>query len=303
MGYEQLDDFSSRSLAKRSGDILTAEEETALWQTWFESTDEKARQKARETILLKHMPLCKKMAEQSAKKDRLSADDFFGEAYTEMTALFEKYDRTMGARFSTYIEQRIKGVLHEAAINSGQIKAATTKRSRHMFSNWGELNRQALKDDGSISDYQRHKKIADIVRAYNPEDFKNITADEVADFETRLRDRDNSLDRPVKSDEEGGCTRQTFMAASWGDATQRLEDNDQERVRLLLHRIVDSPKLNDRERTIIKQRHLADEDNCPTLKDLAQEFGVSIQRVQQIEEEGLRKVRQAMKWRPLPVRV
>lgn len=303
MGYEQLDDFSSRSLAKRGGNFLTAEEETALWQTWFESADEKARQKARETILLKHMPLCKKMAEQWAKKNHLSADDFFGEAYTEMTALFEKYDRTMGARFSTYIEQRIQGTLRDAAINSGQIKAATTKRSRHMFSNWGELNRQALKDDASISDYQRHKKIADLVRAYNPEDFKNITADEVADFESRLRDRDNSLDKPVQSHEEGGCTRQTFMAASWGEATQRLEDNDHERVQTLLRQTIESARLSDRERAIIQKRHLVDDEQSCTLGDLAQEFGVSIERVRQIELEGLRKVRQTMKWKPLPARV
>lgn len=302
MGFQSLEDFSSRALAKRGGDFLTREEETALWQTWFEGTDEKARQKARETILVKHLPLCKKAAEQWAKKNRLSADDFFGEAYTEMTAAFDRFDRTAGARFSTFIEQRLQGALRDAAVSSGQIKTATTRRSMHMFSNWGDLNRAALRNDPEMSTRKRHQAISDLVRAHDPEEFKNISADEVAMFESRLSHGSVQLDKPIDDSESGGATAQDFLAADWGDAAQRLEQNDMDRTKLLLRRIIDSPKLNDRERSVIKQRLLADEDESRTFKDLAQEFGVSIQRVKQIEEEGLRKVRQAMKWRPLPPR-
>lgn len=302
MGFQDLSDFSSRALASHVGDFLTREQEEALWQTWFENPDEKAREKARETILIKHLPLCKKLAGQWAKRNRLSADDFFGEAYTEMTSLFGLYDRAAGARFSSFLEQRLQGALRDAAINSGQIKLATTKRSYYMFSNWSNLNREALREDPSITDYQRHKKIADLIRAYNPEEFKNISAKEVAAFEMRLHGNHfSSLDRPVS--ENGGAVFQDFLEASWGGAEKRLEDNDLDRTRQLLRRIVESAKLNDRERQVIRERHLADEENCRTLGDLAKEFGVSTERVRQIEEEGLRKVKQAMKWSPLAPRL
>ena len=171
-----------------------------------------------------------------------------------------------------------------------------------MFSNWGKLNREALRDDRAISDYQRHKKIAALVCSYNPEEFKNITPNEVAAFEARLQSHHNSLDKPIKSEDSMGASFLDLLEASWGNATQLLEDSDLGRTKLMLHRIIDSPKLDDRERTIIKQRHLVDQEDCRTLSDLAQEFGISTERVRQIEDEGLRKLRQAMKWQPLPRR-
>jgi len=154
------------------------------------------------------------------------------------------------------------------------VKIATTKAQRKLFFNLRSL-KQSLNTLGAT-------EARDIARQLG------VKAEEVVEMETRLTGQDVALEGQPNDDDEA-FTPIAYLAASGAEPAQLLEEEETEQrrgqglVKALEH-------LDARSRRIIEARWL-DEKNPATLHELADEFGVSAERIRQIESKALAKMK------------
>ena len=158
------------------------------------------------------------------------------------------------------------------------MKIATTKAQRKLF-----FNLRSLRQDLETLKPQEVTRIATEL---------NVSESEVVEMETRFNGREMALE-PDTSDEEHNFAPITYLAAG----TEHEPDQVLERVQTE-HRETDGlsralSSLDERSRRIIEARWL-NEGNESTLHDLAAEFNVSAERIRQIEQKAMQKMRSAM---------
>jgi RNA polymerase sigma-32 factor len=187
----------------------------------------------------------------------------------------KRFDPERGVRLVSFAVHWIRAEIHEFVLRNWRIvKIATTKAQRKLF-----FNLRSLKRGPSTLGVEEAKAVATQL---------GVKPDEVVEMETRLTGRDIALE-PAGGDEDEAFAPISYLVAEDAEPGRILEHEQTARLRGAgLERAIAS--LDPRSRRIIEARWLAEKD-AATLHDLAAEFGISAERIRQIEAKALAKMK------------
>src|SRR5437868_8355425 len=253
--------------------LLTAEQETALGRRWKEHEDIDA---ARE-LVLSHLRLVVAVSRNYLGYG-LPQADLIQEGYVGLMTAVRRFDPERGVRLVSFALHWIRAEMHEYILRNWRlVKLATTKAQRKLF-----FNLRSMKGGmGALT-----RKEADYIARE-----LGVKTEEVFEMEMRLGGSDVALD-PTPGDEESSVTPIAYLTDSEDEPVQILERAETARNRSIgLQRAM--AKLDDRSRRIIEARWLKEEDPA-TLQELADEYGVSAERIRQIESKAIKTMRGQM---------
>ncbi len=252
--------------------VLTVEEEQALATRLRDNNDLAAAQE----LVLSHLRFVVHVARGYAGYG-LQVGDLIQEGNIGLMKAVKRFDPEVGVRLVSFAVHWIRAEMHEFIIKNWRIvKVATTKAQRKLFFNL----RKSKKRLGWMN--------AEEVRAVARD--LNVSEREVLEMESRLSGRDIGFDAPANEDEERAPPAPAaYLMTDDEDPSQAYERADGEDHQLGLLR-EGLAGLDARSRDIIKRRWL-DEDNKVTLQDLAAEYGVSAERIRQLEANALKKMK------------
>lgn len=258
--------------AVNSVQMLSAEEENDLATRYQGQNDLEAARK----LVLSHLRVVVSIA-RGYSGYGLPQADLIQEGNIGLMKAVKRFEPNRGVRLFSFAVHWIKAEIHEFILRNWRlVRIATTKPQRKLF-----FNLRSMKTGfSSLTDKEAKQIAADL----------GVKPEEVREMETRMTGQDVSL-LADEGDEEG------FAPIDW------LADSNHEPTRQLEHRAFDLLQsegleyalstLDARSRRIIEARWLAD-DSGATLHDLAAEFGVSAERIRQIEAKALGKMKKAL---------
>jgi len=253
--------------------VLTAERETELGRRLRDRDDLDA---ARE-LVLSHLRLVVSVARQYLGYG-LPHADLIQEGNVGLMKAVKRFDPERGVRLVSFAVHWIKAEIHEFIIrNWRMVKVATTKAQRKLF-----FNLRSMRPDGQTLDPEQIDHIAQEL---------NVRREDVSEMEVRLSGRDLSLEKQ-DDDEEAFAPIAYLSDEGRQEPTRVLDRRDHDELQGAgLAQALQA--LDPRSRRIIEARWLQD-DGGITLQELAQEFGVSAERIRQIESAALKKMRGAL---------
>jgi RNA polymerase sigma-32 factor len=252
--------------------LLTAEQETALGRAWREREDIDAAGQ----LVLSHLRLVVAVSRNYLGYG-LPQADLIQEGNVGLMKAVRRFDPERGVRLVSFALHWIKAEIHEYILRNWRlVKVATTKAQRKLF-----FNLRSMKTSTAGLTHEQAQAIADEL---------GVKREEVLEMETRLSGSDVALD-PTPGDEET-ITPIAYLTDPEDEPVQILEKAETARNRQSGLRTA-MAKLDDRSRRIIEARWLKEEDPA-TLQELADEYGVSAERIRQIESKALKTMRAQM---------
>ena len=252
--------------------VLSVEDEQRLARRLREDNDIAAAQE----LILSHLRFVVHVA-RGYSGYGLQLGDLIQEGNIGLMKAVKRFDPAVGVRLVSFAVHWIRAEMHEFIIKNWRIvKVATTKAQRKLFSNL----RKSKTRLGWLN--------ADEVKAVAAD--LNVSEREVMEMESRLSGRDIGFDMSVDdSDDHAPPAPAAYLVTPEEDPSQAYERADHEESQLQLLR--DGLRtLDDRSRDIIRRRWL-DADNKVTLQELADEYGVSAERIRQVEANALKKMK------------
>ena len=201
--------------------------------------------------------------------------DLIQEGNIGLMKAVKRFDPTRGVRLVSFAIHWIKAEIHEYVIRNWRlVKIATTKAQRKLF-----FNLRSMKSDtGTLS--------RDEVRAVAAQ--LGVKPEEVVEMETRMGGRDMPLEGGSDDDDERFAPI-AYLPDPHAEPSEVLEQAESARLQDEgLHQALES--LDERSRAIMRRRWLT-EDSGATLHELAAEYGVSAERIRQIEAKAMQKMR------------
>ncbi|NHN86578.1 RNA polymerase sigma factor RpoH [Acetobacter musti] len=257
--------------------LLSAEEETALSRRWRDDGDVKAAHK----LVTSHLRLVAKIA-MGYRGYGLPVNELISEGNVGMMQAVRRFDPERGFRLATYAMWWIRAAIQEYILHSWSlVKIGTTSAQKKLFFNLRRLKGQMKAiDDGDLAPEQ----VNQIATALG------VPEQDVVNMNRRLAAADHSLNAPLRSDGEGEW--QDWLVDDAENQESALGEHEEfsDRKALLTSAL---ESLNDRERHIFEERRL--KDDPVTLEELAQHYGISRERVRQIETRAFEKVQAHMK--------
>ena len=253
--------------------LLTAEQETELGRRWKEREDvDAARQ-----LVLSHLRLVVAVSRNYLGYG-LPQADLIQEGNIGLMKAVRRFDPERGVRLVSFALHWIKAEIHEHVLRNWRlVKIATTKAQRKLFFNLRSMKRSSAALTQSEAD-----AIATQL---------GVKPEEVLEMETRISGGDVSLD-PSPGDEEA-VTPIAYLADPDDEPAQILERRETASNRSKGLRTA-MAQLDDRSRRIIEARWLREAEDAATLQELADEYGVSAERIRQIESKALKTMRSQM---------
>ena len=223
----------------------------------------------------------------------LPQGDLIQEGNVGLMKAVKRFDPEQGVRLVSYAMHWIKAEIHEYILkNWRMVKVATTKAQRKLFFNLRSM-KQGLKSDAS--DAETHRNTLTPAEVANVARELNVKPDEVVEMEMRLSGGDVALE-PQNDDGEEAYAPIAYLADDSSEPTRRIEA--QRRDWLSGDGIAQAlDVLDTRSRRIVEERWLKVNDDSSggmTLHELAAEYGVSAERIRQIEVAALKKMRKAL---------
>ena len=257
--------------------MLEPEEEFMLAKRWQEHEDSEAAHK----LVTSHLRLVTRIA-MGYRGYGLPIGEVISEGNVGLMQAVKRFEPDKGFRLATYAMWWIRASIQEYILRSWSlVKMGTTAAQKKLFFNLRRMKGQikAL-EDGDLRPEQV-KKIATTL---------GVPEDDVISMNRRLGG-DASLNAPVRADMEGGGEWQDWLVDDAPDQEERLVESEElsQRKAYLAKAMA---TLNERERRIFEARRLAEEP--ATLEDLSEEFGVSRERIRQIEVRAFEKVQAAV---------
>jgi len=259
--------------------MLSQEEEYDLAKRWADQGDIAAAH----TLVTSHLKLVAKIA-MGFRGYGLPLMEMISEGNIGLMQAVKKFDASRGFRLSTYAMWWIKAAIQEYILRSWSlVKIGTTAAQKKLFFNLRKLkNRLQHLDNKSLS----------------PEDIDTIAHEldvpkqEVVDMNMRLTYQDDSLNRPYGNSEENDGIERIDMIADSAPSHELVlaESEDMRRKKRQLAQAITT--LNPREQHILQERKL--KESPATLEELAAHYGISRERVRQIEERAVEKLRAVM---------
>ena len=253
--------------------LLTAEEETRLAKKLKEEEDLEAAR----LLIMSHLRLVVSIARRFNGYG-LSFGDLIQEGNVGLMKAVKKYDYENGARLVSFAVHWIKAEIHEFVLKNWRIvKVATTKAQRKLF-----FNLRSMKSSlDSLSNKEIHQISEEL----------NVKVSDVTEMETRLSGSDLTLD-PLGDNEEDDYSPISYLQSANLEPSAVLE---QKQMGLAQKEGLATAlaNLDDRSRAIIEARWLNGDDQS-TLHELAAQYGVSAERIRQIESQAMKKMKVAM---------
>jgi RNA polymerase sigma-32 factor len=259
--------------------LLEPEEEYMLAKRWVDHQDTEAAHK----MVTSHLRLAAKIA-MGYRGYGLPQAEVISEANVGLMQAVKRFDPEKGFRLATYAMWWIRASIQEYILRSWSlVKLGTTSAQKKLFFNL----RKAKAKLGALEEGDlRPENVAQIARDLN------VTEDEVVDMNRRLSGGDASLNAAVGSDGESATQWQDWLEDEDADQAGDYEARDELDARREL--LVEAMSvLNDRERDILVQRRLSDDP--VTLEDLSESYGVSRERIRQIEVRAFEKLQSRMR--------
>ena len=249
--------------------LLTEREEVALGTRLRDDGDVEAARK----LVMSHLRLVVAVA-RGYLGYGLPHADLIQEGNIGLMKAVKRFDPDRGVRLVSFAIHWIKAEIHEYVLKNWRlVKVATTKAQRKLF-----FNLRSMKADaGTLS----CDEVAAVAKQLG------VKPEEVVEMETRLGGRDVQLEGGVDDDEHFAPI--AYLPDPHAEPSEVLEQA--QLARLQDEGLRDAlASLDDRSRDIVKRRWLS-EDNSPTLHELAGEYGVSAERIRQIEAKAMQKMR------------
>jgi RNA polymerase sigma-32 factor len=268
--------------------MLTQEEETQFARRLRDAGDLEAAGR----LVLSHLRLVVSVSRQYMGYG-LPQGDLIQEGNVGLMKAVKRFDPEQGVRLVSYALHWIKAEIHEYILrNWRMVKLATTKAQRKLFFNL-RSKKQSLKGEASDADVHRNTLSSSEIERIAQE--LNVKPAEVVEMETRLSGGDVALE-PQTDDGEESYAPIAYLADDSGEPTQVLESRRRDALSSDgLIRALEA--LDDRSRRIVQERWLNVNDDTSggkTLHELAAEFGVSAERIRQIEVAAMKKMRKAI---------
>jgi len=253
--------------------LLTAEQETALGRRWKEHEDvDAARQ-----LVLSHLRLVVAVSRNYLGYG-LPQADLIQEGNIGLMKAVRRFDPERGVRLVSFALHWIRAEIHEHVLRNWRlVKIATTKAQRKLFFNLRSMKRSSA----SLTRSEANQIAKEL----------GVKPEEVLEMETRISGGDVSLD-PTPGDEES-VTPIAYLTDSDDEPVEILERKETAANRSQGLRTA-MAQLDDRSRRIIEARWLREDDDSATLQELADEYGVSAERIRQIESKALKTMRSQM---------
>jgi len=256
--------------------MLEPQEEFMLAKRWREHGDRDAAHK----LVTSHLRLVAKIA-MGYRGYGLPIGEVISEGNVGLMQAVKRFDPDKGFRLATYAMWWIRAAIQEYILRSWSlVKMGTTAAQKRLFFNLRKAkSRISALEEGDLRPDQL-KQIATQL---------GVTEQEVTDMNRRLSG-DASLNAPIRTEAESGEWQDWLVDEHDSQETVLAESEELDNRREALKSALSV--LNDRERRIFEARRLADDP--VTLEELAAEFGVSRERVRQIEVRAFEKVQQAV---------
>jgi RNA polymerase sigma-32 factor len=257
--------------------ILSPEEELMLSRRWRDHEDVDAAHR----LVCSHLRLVVKIA-MGYRGYGLPIRDLISEGSVGMMQAARRFDPDRGFRLATYAMWWIRAGIQEYILHSWSlVKMGTTAAQKKLFFNLRRLKGQMKAiNDGDLPPEQV-VKIAHML---------DVPEQEVVSMNRRLAASDHSLNAPVHQDGEGEW--QDWLVDDTESQETAIADREEltGRKALLANAL---KRLNERERHILIERRL--KDNPATLEELSRHYGISRERIRQVEVRAFEKLQKAMK--------
>jgi len=250
--------------------LLTEEEEMRLARQYRDSEDLGAARQ----LVLSHLRLVVSIA-RGYLGYGLPHADLIQEGNVGLMKAVKRFDPNRGVRLVSFAVHWIRAEMHEHILRNWRVvKIATTKAQRKLF-----FNLRSMKKGHGAMTREETDEMASQLR---------VKASDVSEMEMRLGGQDISLE-PIGEDDEEGFGPISYLSNPEEEPGRILEHEETERLRTRgLENALNS--LDQRSRRIIEARWLREDDSA-TLHELADEFGVSAERIRQIEAQAMKKMR------------
>jgi RNA polymerase sigma-32 factor len=271
--------------------LLTAQEEVSLARRLREDGDIAAAGQ----LVLSHLRLVVSIARQYLGYG-LPHGDLIQEGNVGLMKAVRRFDPEQGVRLVSYAMHWIKAEIHEYILkNWRMVKVATTKAQRKLFFNLRSMKQALKQNQGELADGETHRNTLSPAEVERMALELNVKPDEVIEMETRLSGGDIALDPPGDDGEES-YSPIAYLADDRAEPTRALESRHRDwlagdGIGMALE------ALDARSRRIVEERWLKVNDDASggmTLHQLAAEYGVSAERIRQIEVAAMKKMRKAL---------
>ena len=268
--------------------MLTQTQESELAR----SLRDRAEVQAAGRLVLSHLRLVVSISRQYMGYG-LPQGDLIQEGNVGLMKAVKRFDPEQGVRLVSYAMHWIKAEIHEYILkNWRMVKVATTKAQRKLFFNLRSM-KQGMKGDAVNGQTHRNTltpaEVASMARTLN------VKPDEVVEMEMRLSGGDVALE-PQNDDGEESYAPIAYLADDSSEPTRRIEARHRDWLSGdgITHAL---GALDARSRRIVEERWLKVNDDSSggmTLHELAAEYGVSAERIRQIEVAAMKKMRKAL---------
>lgn len=260
----------------RSLPVLSEATERDLVERWYKNADRKAY----DELITAHLRLVPSIA-QKFQGYGLNLADLIGEGQLGLIYSVEKFDPAKGFRFSTYARWWIKAAILNYIVHSWSlVKVGSGANKKRLFFNLRRAKRE-LQPDGRR--YLTEEQIAKLAR-----DFR-VSADDIIAMDQRLGANDISLSQPMSAGDGGdGYALEDTIADEALNAEERLIESNEREWRSAAVRTAIA-RLGQREKDIIARRYLS--KRPVTLAALAKIYGLTAERVRQIEAKAIAKLK------------
>ena len=257
--------------AARNIPILSAEDEHALATELQETGNINAAQQ----LVLPHLRFVIKIANNYAGYG-LALADLIQEGNIGLMKAVKRFDPQVGVRLVSFAVHWIKAEIHEFILKNWRIvKIATTKAQRKLFFK--------LRSQKKRLGWFKHEEIQDVAETLG------VTPENVLEMENRLNNHDAAFDSGFDDDDENAYQAPALTLASSTPTPELLleqKDDQQHKADVLLQAM---DQLDDRSRDIVTKRWLVEKK--ATLHELADEYGVSAERIRQIEANAFKRIK------------
>lgn len=271
---------SRRQLVKAAmnAPYLTREEEHELALRWRNEQD----QAALDRLSLAHMRLVIAVAAKY-RNFGLSMSDLIQEGHVGLLEAASRFEPEREVRFSTYATWWIRASVQDYILRNWSIvRGGTSSTQKALFFNLRRLRARLSRGTTQISEQELHSQIAEAV---------GVKVGDVALMSARLSGPDTSLNAPLTESDGQSADRQDFLVSEdpLPEETVGRAIDTERRTRWLQNAL---SVLSDRELKIVRERRLSEEG--ATLEALGEKLGISKERVRQIENRALEKLREAL---------
>ncbi|HEY9143363.1 MAG TPA: RNA polymerase sigma factor RpoH [Arenimonas sp.] len=250
--------------------VLTVEDEQALARSYRDDEDLDAAK----ALVMSHLRFVVHVA-RGYQGYGLGMGDLIQEGNIGLMKAVKRFDPDQGVRLVSFAVHWVRAEMHEFILRNWRIvKVATTKAQRKLFFNL----RKSKKRLGWMNDAEVTAVAKDL----------NVSKREVLEMESRLSGRDIGFDAPDNGDDDGPPSPVAYLRDSGEDPAMAYERESHEDDQLELLR-EGLAGLDQRSRDILKRRFLGEPK--ATLQELADEYGVSAERIRQVEANALKKMR------------